>query len=457
LIETRASVTIWIVLTVVTLAWGAAAFGSPYPWAYRPLIAACSVLGALGLWVGRRPLPWPVLIGFVSFGIAAVVQLIPLPFDQITKWSPEALSIHRQRNIQVAVGLIDRVPLSIDAGKTALGLTFLGAFLLLMAGTARILSREGARKLAEGITILGVVVAMAGIIQRATFNGKVYGFWELQQGGLPFGPFINRNHFAGWMLMVVPLTIGLFASIVGRALRGTRPRFRDQLMWFSSPEASKAILVGFAILAMVLSLFLTFSRSGIMALAFGILVATIAMARRQPTLKRRIMVSSFMVVMLLTLAAWVGLDRLAARFDASDPFVAMSGRPQIWSDTVRIARMYPLTGTGLNTFGVSTLFYQRSQPGEHLNEAHNDYLQLAAEGGFLLGLPSLFTIGAFAWLALRRLSQDEGSIWWIRMGALTGVLAIAVQSLVEFSLQMPANAALFSVLVGIALHDSRTL
>ena len=161
--------------------------------------------------------------------------------------------------------------------------------------------------------------------------------------------------------------------------------------------------------------------------------------------------------MLLTVIVWVGLDRLAARFDVSNPSLAMSGRPQIWSDTIRIMRMYPLTGTGLNTFGVSTVFYQRSQPGEHLNEAHSDYLQLAAEGGFLLGLPAVFTIGVFVWLALRRLSEDHGSIWWIRMGALTGVLAIAVQSLVEFSLQMPANAALFSVLVGIAVHDNRTL
>lgn len=448
---------IWIVLTVVTLACGAAAFGSPYPWAYRPLIAASIVLGTLGLLIGRRPLPWPVLIGLISFGLAAAVQLIPLPFDQVARWSPEALSIHRQRDMQVAVGLIEHVPLSIDAGKTALGLTFLGAFLLLMAGTARIMSREGARRLAEQITILGVVLAMAGIIQRATFNGKIYGFWELQQGGLPFGPFINRNHFAGWMLMVVPLAIGLFASMVDRALRGTRPRFRDRLMWFSSPDASKTILVGFAIVAMVLSLFLAFSRSGIMALAVGMVVATIMMARRQSTLKLRIVVSAAMILMVLTVAAWVGLDRLAARFDASDPTVSLSGRPQIWSDTVRIARMYPLTGTGLNTFGVSTLFYQRSQPGEHLNEAHNDYLQLVAEGGFLLGLPALFTIGAFAWLAVRRLNQDEGSIWWIRMGALTGVLAIAVQSLVEFSLQMPANAALFSVMAGIALHDSRAL
>ena len=75
----------------------------------------------------------------------------------------------------------------------------------------------------------------------------------------------------------------------------------------------------------------------------------------------------------------------------------------------------------------------------------------------LLGVPITATIVAFALTVRRRLRDDQGSIWWIRMGAVTGLLAIAVQSLVEFSLQMPGNAALFAVIAGIALHDSRRL
>ena len=40
------------------------------------------------------------------------------------------------------------------------------------------------------------------------YNGKVYGFWTTQMGGSPFGPFVNKNHFAGWMLLALPLTLG---------------------------------------------------------------------------------------------------------------------------------------------------------------------------------------------------------------------------------------------------------
>ena len=88
-----------------------------------------------------------------------------------------------------------------------------------------------------------------------------------------------------------------------------------------------------------------------------------------------------------------------------------------------------------------------------MREAHNDYLQLAAEGGGLLGVPILLSAAVLIAGIRRRFRDDVGSIFWIRVGAITGLLAIAAQSLVEFSLQMPANAALFAVLCGIALHD----
>jgi O-antigen ligase len=101
---------------------------------------------------------------------------------------------------------------------------------------------------------------------------------------------------------------------------------------------------------------------------------------------------------------------------------------------------------------VATLFYQTSVPGFHLREAHNDYLQLAAEGGVLLAVPILCTVAFLARDVRRRLADSSGSSYWIRLGAITGLIAIALQSTVEFSLQMPGNAALAATLLGIALH-----
>lgn len=80
---------------------------------------------------------------------------------------------------------------------------------------------------------------------------------------------------------------------------------------------------------------------------------------------------------------------------------------------------------------------------------------MAAEGWLLLGIPSVVTILAIASHVRRRLREDVGSIWWIRRGAVMGLLAIAFQSIGESSLQMPGNAALSVVIAGVAFHNGR--
>jgi len=207
---------------------------------------------------------------------------------------------------------------------------------------------------------------------------------------------------------------------------------------------------------MALSLVLTMSRSGMMAGVAAILVAGAVAAKRQKGASRRTLTLGYLAFLVIAVVSWVGLDQISARFAEMDPS-SINERPAIWADTIRIAKDFWLTGTGLNTYGVSTMYYQTSIPGQHLQEAHSDYLQLAAEGGLLLGIPITLTIAAFAWEVRRRFRQDVGSIWWIRLGAVIGLVAIALQSIGEFSLQMPGNAALFAVVAGIAIHDGRRM
>lgn len=198
---------IWLAGVVVTLAWGAGAFGSNYPWAYTPLMIASALLGLAGLGLGRSriSMPHPLSLGLVVVAIA--VQLVPLPEGGLAAWSPNALSLIRQRDLALSVAETITHPLSIEPRQTWLGLAFLASFGALLFGTARILTREDARWLAGTIVILGAVLATVGIVQRATFTGKIYGFWELIQGGAVFGPFVNKNHFAGWMLMGIPVVV----------------------------------------------------------------------------------------------------------------------------------------------------------------------------------------------------------------------------------------------------------
>jgi O-antigen ligase len=169
----------------------------------------------------------------------------------------------------------------------------------------------------------------------------------------------------------------------------------------------------------------------------------------------RTLLVGYLVFTLVAAVTWAGPDAIAFRFSQLQLMSNSDQRPAIWADTMRIIRDFWLTGTGLNTFGLATLHYQTSVPNQHLREAHSDYLQVAAEGGILLSIPTVLALGAFVLNIRRRFDEDDGSIRWIRMGAVMSLVAISVQSLVEFSLQMPGNALLFAIVGGMAIHDGR--
>jgi O-antigen ligase len=98
------------------------------------------------------------------------------------------------------------------------------------------------------------------------------------------------------------------------------------------------------------------------------------------------------------------------------------------------------------------LVYQRSRLEVLFNQAHNHYLQIAAEGGLLVGVPVLLSLAAFARAGARRLWEDHSPMFWIRCGAAAGLIGVAAQSVWEVGLTTPANAALASVLAAALLH-----
>ena len=130
----------------------------------------------------------------------------------------------------------------------------------------------------------------------------------------------------------------------------------------------------------------------------------------------------------------------------------MADRFTIWHDTLPVLRDFWLTGTGAGTYLTSMGVYQRSKPGVIFNQAHNHYLQVAAEGGVLVGLPVFLALAAFARAAANRLAADRSGMYWIRAGAAAGLAGVAVQSVWETGLTTPANAALAAVLAAIVVH-----
>jgi O-antigen ligase len=458
------------VLVLLLIAWGAFAFGAVYDWAYTPLFWAAAAVGLLGIFAPgarvRRPIAWPIVVVAALIALIGFGQLIPLAPATIATLSPATDGFLRTYDLGYQLAATTgaagyRHALSIDPAGTRLSLAALGALTLLLVGAARGLGQRSLRALASGLVFVGFAVALVGIIQSGLYLRdpdpvlKIYGFWEtINPDTRPFGPFVNRNHFAGWMLLALPVAIGYFCALVARGMRGVAPTFRERLLWFSSPDASRVVLVGLAVLVMALSVVLTMSRSGTTCVLIALIVSGWFVVQRQAAGSRRRVTLVYVGAVAIVSLGWAGIDLVLEHF-AQAP-TDFSSRYNTWKDAWTIFQAFPWLGTGLNTFGTATTLYQTTRLEVHTVEAHNDYAQLLSEGGLALALvviAALFLLGREIRRRFRE-NADDQTTYWIRVGAVTGLVAIALQETVEFSLQMPGIAALFAIVAAIAIRPA---
>lgn len=443
-------------LPLAAVSWGALAFGAVYPWAYWPLAALCVLSGIAGLIVAA---PTKVegasrAFRFALAGTAAAIaiQLVPLPNSVVASISPRTAPLVSRLSPAFAAGLQSIHPLSVWPRDTRTALALYASLAVLCIGATSLFSLTGSRRFVEFLTGFGAFLALIGFVQKSLSNRYLYGFWELEVARTPFGPFVNRNHFAGWMVMALPLTLALLVAGIDQGMRGLKRGWRQRVLWFASAEANRLILVAVAAVLMTLSLMLTMSRSGMTAFALSMLITAWFVARGVRSRSRQLVAAACLAVMAIVVILWTGPDVVASRFAAAD-WGEFNNRKGAWADAWTVARDFPLAGTGLNTYWSAALFYQRHDMAYFFGQAHNDYLQLAAEGGLLVTLPALACLLVFIHDVRRAMEgpRTETS-QWLRAGAVASLIAIACQETVEFSLQMPGNAALFAVVCAIALH-----
>jgi O-antigen ligase len=282
----------------------------------------------------------------------------------------------------------------------------------------------------------------------------MYWRWRpIDDGPLPFGPFVNRNHFATWGLMAVPVLVG-YLTAHAAAHRGAAPGAPWARRIVGALDARVTFLLTGATL-LIVAIAESLSRSGLIGLVSA-LVLGVVLSRAGPrasfsrSARPVILIVALGGLAALLVLVQVGPGVLAGRFATSG--VAVVDRLTIWRDTTFVLRDFWLTGTGAGTYQTAMTIYQRSSPGVLFNQAHNHYLQVAAEGGLLLGIPvglGLWALAREAWLSLQ---TDRSGMYWVRIGAVCGLFGAGVQSLLETGLTTPANAALAAVLAAIATH-----
>lgn len=472
--RTTLAVELYAAAISVTLAWSVLAFAAVYPSGYWPLLVSCAVLGLIGIALGNRQgkkITPSIVISVIAIGVVVILQLLPLPFELLSRISPNTDRFLTQYDVGYAAARVIAPlsgvepdtfarthALSIDPPRTRLATAFLVAFALFLIGLLHAMTTQLASRLARNIATLGVGVGLAGVIQNAFTLDAVYGSWQTPPGARPFGPFVNRNHFAGWMVMALPLTAGYVRAVVTDRRRLLTDDVRKRLVWLSSKDANVVILASVATLVLMLALMMTTSRSGIGSIACVFLLCVALRARRRPAGSRVSPLGAYLVVAAVACLVWAGVDRLGTRFSALEGS-ELAGRRGAWKDGLGVAARFPLVGSGLNTYGTAMLLFQTNDLDHHYAAAHNDYVQLAAEGGLLVVIPALVLAGILIQEARRgfRQTHEREGRYWIRLGATAGLAAIGVQELFDFSLQIPANATLFTVLLAISACRRRPL
>lgn len=287
------------------------------------------------------------LIGFLGY---IFIQMLPLPTVILRYLSPKSFELY-------SFYTVDKNPamsFSLYPYRTEIELlrmlTYSLFFILLSFSIKDMTTLERMLKI---LSYFGFGLAIFAIIHKATWNGKLYWFRELSHGGSPFGPFVNRNHYAGLIGMLIPLSLGLA---------------------FTRKSRERQFLFGFFGLIMAVSLFLSLSRGGIISFFAGIAVFALFLSWDRFRAKKRWALAAFIFVLFLYLL-YLGIDPVIDRFYKTD--ITNEERLTVWSATLSAFKDFYLTGSGMGTFINIFQLYSPASIRALYDHAHNITLSLS--------------------------------------------------------------------------------
>lgn len=301
------------------------------------------------------------------------------------------------------------------------------------------------RKFGFAATLFAFAVAILAILQYFSSHGLIY--WVVKTAsGCTFGPYVNHNHYAGLMEMLIPLAAGYVLS---------------------RPDDSRARgLLGFAVLVPIASVLLSGSRGGLISLSAQILLLGTILLWWSPKSHRRTF--AVMVALGATAAAalffWMDPGHIAKRLATvadlpQKPEVTLAERMIVSRDSLRLFSHRPWTGTGLGSFEIAYPGDQSFATDLLWDHAHNDYAEALVETGLVGGFLILAAMGLFFRLAFRNLATRlQHEVGWIQLGAILGCCGLLVHTFGDFNFHIPANAAWFAMCVALGTHpvDGRT-
>ncbi|WP_108880552.1 O-antigen ligase family protein [Anderseniella sp. Alg231-50] len=320
-------------------------------------------------------------------------------------------------------------------------------------------SAQNAQTILRTFVILTGLAALYGLTRLSLSLDKILWFDEPDTGYLTSG-FINRNSAATYFGMACLASLGLVIQKVRTVLQSTSHDSGREVV--RKLSLAMAGMLGFDLVLFVLMfvcLLATGSRGGIsftiLALFFMLLLYGVKATMRGRSAGGGL---AWIAIILVIAALMLGVFELSgARLTGRllDQGLEAGARFEVYAQTWLAVRDYLFLGSGLGTFqDVFTAYRLELSAGRKVwDKAHNDYLELLLG----LGLPAAaLVLMSFASLfskVTRGFFARHRDTHYAAISAAACVL-VGLHSLVDFSLQIQANALAFALLLGVGLAQS---
>jgi O-antigen ligase len=422
-----------IYIAAAILIFSVLAFGTVEIWSIALMEGSVFTLILLWLITYRKEPPISMrkeerymIFTLVILLIYILIQMIPFPQALLKYLSPRSFDIYSFFTLD------ERLKMSISINTYNTGSEFLrilaySLFFLLLSFSIK--DMAALQRMMKILTFFGFVLAIFAILQKATWDGKLYWVREITIGS-PFGPFVNRNHYAGFIDMIIPLSLGLVFTIKDR---------------------EKQILYGFFSLVMGISIFLSLSRGGIISFFAGVAVFAIFLSWEKFGIQKRWVVLLSFVFALFSYLLYLGIDPIIDRFYETD--LTREDRFTVWLGALNAFKDFYLTGSGLGTFINIFPLYALKDMGVIYDHAHSDYLEFILEAGIVGTVLLLLFLFFFVRCIIRGKWLWETGI--IRMSIVSSITTMVVHSIFDFNLHIPSNALMLSAIFGMAVASSR--
>lgn len=460
------------------LLWLPLPFGSVVSRARLPLLAVplalCAAAAVIRLYATRdrtntaQPTPaW----GFWGFGAllflgVAALQLIPLPPAMLRALSPEAHALWSAGSrIATLGGAPARTawPLTVDPASTQFEILRMAALFGAFTAAALLIRTHVRRRILALVLCIGAVFeSLYGLREAALQRYEIWGWVNKLIFHRVSGTFVNPNHFAHYIAIILPMTFFLAAALWRKTGNHETPAARR----FAALIERHALMAGFIVLVAVACLagiLLSQSRGTIVAIAASCLAIAAMLPGRR--FSRVLAGAAAGIVLVVTLALFLGTERTVERFAPQTIEQNAEGRRGAIAAAARLWKRFPIFGAGYGTFPLIVSMEQQVDADRIYHHAHNDYLELGATGG-LIGFTIAMAALLLGYAALVRMTFGTASreLTSVRrafqIAALLSITIAMVHALFDFNFFIPANPSTLAVIVGAAVasidHDKRT-